>query len=191
MEIRQRIEAALLKFGEDSVYDAGLNLFEELGYNTSRRARLDDNNFKCFSEMYIQNNLSFSPIKAMTDEWSQVELLFQLSEAEMHLQLDIFDTEKYDNAIMESYVFFAIELTGFSYTRGQLAQITREVNKLFPMPVMILFKHKTTITLAVINRRLHKRDESKDVLEKVTLIKDIRVSNPHRAHTEILVDLSL
>lgn len=29
-----------------------------------------------------------------------------------------------------------------------------------------------TLTLAVINRRLHKRDESKDVLEKVTLIKD-------------------
>lgn len=190
MEIRHRIEAALSKFGEDSVYDAGLNLFEELGYNTSRRARLEDNNFKGFSEMYIQNNLSFSPIKAMTDEWSQVELLFQLSEAEMHLQLDIFDTEKYDNAIMESYVFFAIELTGFSYTRGQLAQITREVNKLFPMPVMILFKHKTTITIAVINRRLHKRDENKDVLEKVTLIKDIWVSNPHRAHIEILVDLS-
>ena len=30
-----------------------------------------------------------------------------------------------------------------------------------------------------------------DVLEKVTLIKDIEVSNPHRAHLEILADLSL
>jgi hypothetical protein len=38
---------------------------------------------------------------------------------------------------------------------------------------------------------LHKRDESKDVLEKVTLIKDIAFASPHRAHIEILFDLSL
>ena len=34
------------------------------------------------------------------------------------------------------------------------------------------------------------RDESKDVLEKVTLIKDINILIPHRAHIEILFDLS-
>ena len=37
---------------------------------------------------------------------------------------------------------------------------------------------------------MHKKDESKDVLEKVTLIKDINIDNPHRAHVEILYDLS-
>ncbi|OQB30984.1 MAG: Type IIS restriction enzyme Eco57I [Bacteroidetes bacterium ADurb.Bin174] len=58
------------------------------------------------------------------------------------------------------------------------------------MPVMILFKHGQYLTLAVINRRQHKRDENKDVLEKITLIKDIRIENPHRAHVEILFDLS-
>lgn len=31
----------------------------------------------------------------------------------------------------------------------------------------------------------------KDVLEKVTLIMDIQIENPHRAHLEILADLSL
>ena len=58
------------------------------------------------------------------------------------------------------------------------------------MPAMLLFRHGDTLTLAVINRRLHKRDEAKDVLEKVTLIKDIRSASPHRAHVEILHDLS-
>ncbi|MBK7918715.1 MAG: hypothetical protein IPJ94_21140 [Chloroflexi bacterium] len=38
---------------------------------------------------------------------------------------------------------------------------------------------------------MNKQDGSKDVLEKVTLIKDIRLANPHRAHIEILFDLSL
>lgn len=58
------------------------------------------------------------------------------------------------------------------------------------MPVMILFKYENHLTLSVIKRRLHKRDESKDVLEKVTLIKDINIETPHRAHIEILYDLS-
>jgi hypothetical protein len=38
---------------------------------------------------------------------------------------------------------------------------------------------------------LHKREPGKDVLEKVTLIQDIRMANTHRAHIEILYDLSL
>jgi hypothetical protein len=59
------------------------------------------------------------------------------------------------------------------------------------MPVMLLFRHGDTITFSIIRRRIHKRDESKDVLEKVTLIKDIRFAEPLRAHIEILNDLSL
>ena len=47
------------------------------------------------------------------------------------------------------------------------------------------------LTLSIIDRRLHKKDTSKDVLEKVTLIKDIDIANPQRAHKEILKDLSL
>jgi adenine-specific DNA-methyltransferase len=55
----------------------------------------------------------------------------------------------------------------------------------------VLFRHGETLTLAVINRRPHKRDADKYVLEKVTLIKDIGLANTHRAHTEILLAFSL
>ena len=92
---------------------------------------------------------------------------------------------------IESYLFFVVELDGQNYSRTQFSHITREINRLFPMPVMILFKYGSFLTLAVIDRRLHKRDASKDVLEKVTLIKDINIGKPHRAHIEILFDLSL
>jgi len=44
---------------------------------------------------------------------------------------------------------------------------------------MVLFKHADSITLSVINRRLHKTNAQKDVLEKITLIKDIAIENPH------------
>jgi adenine-specific DNA-methyltransferase len=98
-----------------------------------------------------------------------------------------------DNTIIQSYLFIALELAQPErpYTRTQLARITREINKQFSMPVLLLFKHDAALTFAVINRRLHKRDPGKDVLEKVTLIKDIQFANPHRAHVEILYDLSL
>jgi hypothetical protein len=101
-----------------------------------------------------------------------------------------FSGGRVDDKIIESYLFFAIDLTNDQYTRTQFADITREINKLFDMPVMVLFRHGDCLTLAIINRRLHKRDESREVLEKVTLIKDIRFASPHRAHIEILFDLS-
>ena len=64
------------------------------------------------------------------------------------------------------------------------------------MPAMLIFQHGQTLTLAVIDRRLnkqhkqHKRDEAKDVLKKVTLIKDINSHDPHAGHIQILFDLS-
>lgn len=58
------------------------------------------------------------------------------------------------------------------------------------MPVFILFKYDEYLTLAIIDRRENKKEESKDVLEKVTLIRNISITNPHRAHREILYDLS-
>ena len=75
-------------------------------------------------------------------------------------------------------------------TDRTLAGITREFNKLTSMPAIIIFKYNNLLTISIIDRRLHRRDESKDVLEKVTLIKDISIVNPHRAHIEIFYDLS-
>jgi len=189
-ETREIIKKALLQFDKKDLYDAGLNLFQKLGYNTSRRDRLDINSFKGFADMYIQGDTSFRLTEDQTKEWSQVELLFQLTEAEMRQQLDMFDTREYDGSIMESYVFFAIELIGSSYTRSQLSQITREVNKLFLMPVMILFKYGECISLGIINRRKNLLDPEKDVITRVTLIKDIKTATPHCAHLSILEDFS-
>ncbi len=190
MTLREKLTAALLEFDKKGLYDAGLNLFNVLGYNTSRTEQLDDNTFKGFAEMFVQDRAGFNSAKALVDDWSQVEFLFQLSESELSSQIDMFDGKQFNKTIYESYVFFAIELKGETYTRSLLAQITREFNKLFDMPAMLIFKHGSTLTLSIINRRPHKRDTNKDVLKKVTLIKDIKILDPHRAHVEILVDLS-
>ncbi len=132
---------------------------------------------------------------ALPGEWKTVDLLFQLTDDEVRTaangEFDFASKGVFDGAVINSYLFFALDLKGNHYSRTALAGITREVNKLFNMPALILFRYGETLTLGVINRRLHKREEGKDVLEKVTLIHDIRCTNTHRAHIEILLDLSL
>ena len=131
--------------------------------------------------------------RALLDEWESIDLLFQLTGDEISLSDQAtlgFEGGGIDNSIYQSYLYFALKLRGSSYTRTQLSQITREINKLTPMPAMVVFQHGRLLTFAVIDRRLHKRDESRDVLEKVTLIKDINLGKPHRAHIDILFDLS-
>jgi hypothetical protein len=190
-DIKEKILQSLQTFSGDNLTKNALKLFDTLGYNTDRQAPLDTQDYTCFKATYAEANPRFNEDKALVKDWKYVDFLFQLSKEEINRQHSLFDTKRVDNTIIESYLFFAIELAGAQYTRTALSSITREINKLFPMPVMVLFKYGQTLTLAVISRRLHKRDETKDVLlKKVTLIKDINIAYPHRAHVEILFDLS-
>jgi type I restriction-modification system DNA methylase subunit len=59
------------------------------------------------------------------------------------------------------------------------------------MPVMVLFRHGKCLSIAVINRRRNKLHAEKDVLEKVTLIRDISLTDPHRGHLDILASFAV
>jgi adenine-specific DNA-methyltransferase len=190
LETKDKIQNALKDFSKGKLFENSIGLFKALGYKTERQSKLSKNNYKGFLEEIPGASQNLNATKALTENWLSVELLFQLTQTEMSRQSFLFDTGKVDNTIIEAYLFFAIELKEIDYTRTQLSDITRELNKVFSMPVMVLFKHGKTLTLSVIKRRLHKRDGSKDVLEKITLIKDINIAEPHRAHIEILYDLS-
>lgn len=191
-QTKQRIQQALQPFAYGDLRAHSLRLLETLGYQSERQLALDPAP-AAFLAAFDTGN--FRPDRALFDQWTAVHLLCQITDADIRQanQLILLDSagKTIDNAIIESYLFMAIDLRSAGYTRTQLAHITREVNRLFAMPALILFRHGDTLTLSIINRRLHKREQSKDVLEKVTLIKDIRIANPHRAHLEILFDLSL
>jgi len=192
VQTKQAIQDYLQNFSRGSLKQNALALFETLGYSSDKQLDLAPNTAAGFVEAFNLGN-RLNPERAKLDQWQTVEFLFQLTQSEIGQspQIGMFTTEQVNDSIIESYLFLAIELQPNHYTRTDLAQITREVNKQFQMPVLILFKHGPALTFSIINRRLHKRDSSKDVLEKVTVIKDISLENPHRAHIEILFDLSL
>ena len=192
---RAAITNALNRFTDDNLAENARNLLNTLGYRSERALALEPNTADAFIAAYdLQGQLNRD--RALTAEWVSVAPLFQLRGEDL-TPTDtagwLFDPSQtqVDNTIIESYVFLAIRLDGNNYNRTQLSQITREINKLFPMPAMLLFQHGNTLTLSVINRRLGVRDQSRDVLEKVTLIKDINFRDTHRAHIDILFDLAL
>ena len=192
---RAAITGALNRFGDGDLVENARYLLHILGYRSERALALQLNTAEEFVETYDPRGI-LNRDRALTAEWFSIDPLFQLRGDDLTLPDTVgwfFDPSQIqvDNTIIESYVFLALRLHGSSYNRTQLSQITREINKLFPMPAMLLFQHGRTLTLSIINRRLGLRDPSRDVLEKVTLIKDINFSYPHRAHIDILCDLSL
>ena len=192
---KKAIEQALHEFASGDLSENAKKLFKELGYESERTRHLRPNTPERFLSVFtLEDDPDFNPERALLEEWESVDLLFQLMEEHIRnndqVEID-FGSGDIDDTRMESYLFFAIKLSGDQYSRTQLSQITREINRPFDMPAMILFQHGGALTFAVIDRRLNKRDESKDVLLKATLIKDINFAAPHRAHIDILFDLSI
>ncbi|MYC74856.1 hypothetical protein F4X10_03665, partial [Candidatus Poribacteria bacterium] len=192
LRTKKNIEQALKGFQRDALVMNAKDLLNALGYESEITVELESN----LAEEFISYFDQFGKLnreRAMVEEWESIDFLFQLTEEEISRtdQTRIaFKNHQLDDTIIESYVFFALKLRESDYTRTQLSTITREINKLMPMPAMIIFQHGQTVSLAVIDRRLNKREVEKDVLQKVTLIKDIDSRGPHPAHIQILFDLS-
>ena len=193
LQTQQHIQQALQNFHTATLAHNALHLLKTIGYASDGIADLESNQPEAFLNAFEQDK-TLNRERAMVTDWETIDFLFQLTDEEItettQMQFVLEETP-WDNTRIETYLFFAIKLKNDNYTRTQLATITREINKLTPMPAMIIFQHGQNLTFAVINRRLHKQDDTKDVLEKVTLIKDINTRNPHTAHIKILFDLSL
>jgi Alw26I/Eco31I/Esp3I family type II restriction m6 adenine DNA methyltransferase len=193
-EVKQAIESALKGFSSQPVAEAATHLLGVIGYTSKKLLSLQPNTLAGFLSTFSHGR-TLNDRYALPGEWKTIDFLFQVTDDEIRAagsqKFDFKSKGAYSGTIINSYLFFALELKSSRYSRTALAGITREVNKLFDMPALILFRHGETLTLAIINRRLHKREAGKDVLEKVTLVQDIRCVNTHRAHVEILFDLSL
>lgn len=180
------IKNNLRDFSQNNLLKNSLNLFSTLGYTTKRQyaiSSLDEFKSRFLTSFFNEDKLLFS-------EWENAQFLFELQANDLNSEETTITTEIVDNKAIETYWFFAIELKGKNYTKKQLSEITREINKQRPIPAFILFKYADKLTFSIIDRRLNKKDDNKDVLEKVVLIKDINFNNPHRAHIDILSDIS-
>ena len=178
--------------GETPLREGAKSLLNALGYTSNRTA--DAGTVGEFLESSRPERPLTDKQRRLFDDWRTVEILFQVTDDEIELPPDqrgLFDGPGFDRGRARSFLFLAVDMQSGAYPRAHLAETTRAVNRLFRMPVIVLFRHGPALTLAAIHRRAHRRDDNRDVLEKVTLVKDIRLDNPHRAHIEILAHLAL
>lgn len=193
--LRSAIAQSLAACAAGPLAEGARALLGALGYASDRTVEVGPDAAGFLADFNQAGRLD--PARALTDQWRSVAMVFQLTGAEIAAggQLSIFDSSGFEAQTYRSFLFFAVELAGRPdgrpYARGQLATITREINKLFTMPVSVLFRHGGLLSLAIVTHRPNLRDESRDVLEKVSLIRDVRPAQPHRAHVEILADLAL
>ena len=194
LQIKQAIEQALRSFSTGNLATNALALFQSLGYQSDKKLNFSLPTSANFITSFDQDS-KLHHKNVLLDEWLSVDFIFQLTWDEIisnnQFQLSCNNSAKATNSFLTSYLFFAIELKGSSYTLKQLDGIVREINQLFLMPVIVLFQHGVTLTLSIIDRRPHKRDESKDVFEKVKHIKDISFTSPSYTQIKRLFDLSL
>lgn len=207
---RITVTNALAGFQTHSLRKAASDLLGALGYRSDRVSPVPDSSPHSFLESFAQSGAGgvFDQEKALVPDWKSADLLFQLTDQELSRESSLFTDNSVKAGLLKSYVFIAIELKGCDYARGKFSAIARQINRIFPMPVMVLFKCgadipvcdsgrradrnvRPTLTIAVINRRVNKIDASKDVLGKVTLIREIDFAQPHRGHLDILASLAL
>jgi adenine-specific DNA-methyltransferase len=184
------MKTALSNFQALPLKDAARQLLAKLGYKSDKFIAGAGSTPQAFLDLFGSGH-AFDPAKALVPEWKSADLLFQLTDEELSRETSLFTDTSVKAGLLKSYVFIAIELKGSDYARGKISTITRQINRLFPMPVMVFFLHQGRLTIAVINRRANKIDETKDVLGKVTLISGIDLAQPHRGHLDILASLAL
>ena len=191
-EIKKReIESALAAIPDGDLLQTSKDLLAVLGYRSERTLKLsgtvDD-----FIQNFPAENRNTQTEQEFRDNAVSIELVFQVTSDEIaERHPNFFESKPFDEGFIKSFVFFTVKLKNRNYPRSKYAQFTREINKRLSLATVVFFRVERRLTIAFVDRRPHQRDASKDVLQKVTLIKDIRLDNPHRAHTDILLELSL
>lgn len=185
------VKSAIVALGETQLDEAATGLMNSIGYTSPKTLEVQTSPNSFLTELQIDP----TKLNDILPRIRAVHFLFQLTGDELPAlsrntvpQTGV----SFQRGAIDSFVFLAIDLDDGSWSRRELVTIVREINRGFAMPAIVLFRHGGKATFAVIDRRANRRDPSRDVVGgRISLVKDIDLGSPHRAHVEILADLSL
>ena len=189
---KEAIKSALSAIPTDNFLEKSKNLLATIGYRSERTLELSGTVHDFFQE-FPPLNPNTKTEQEFRKHAESVQLIFQFTSDEItdDIQERLFESDAFDKGNIKSFLFCTVELKDNTYSRTKYAEFTREINKRLFAPTVILFRAGNCLTVAFADRRPDKTDDDRDVLGQVTLIKDIRLNNPHRAHLDILSELSL
>ena len=189
----RHIQSVLREYSDADCQTAALKLLETMGYLSERTLELSGD-VDDFIDAFGALNPDTKAERRFRDHTESIKLIFQIGDSEIAkaAQSDMFDAGAFDRSNARSFLFASVELAGESYSRGEYALFTREINKRIDIPTVVVFRTANgAVSLAFVNRRVNKLDADRDVLGNVSLVREINPKRPHRAHLEILSGLSL
>ena len=206
-EAEKRVRDALLRLADGLLADRVGALLGTLGYRSDRTIDFESVG-QFLEEVNAAGKLPAGQL-ATFEQWKDMDVVFQVTNDEVAGANDLPDahsgdssvagqppSRQFNRGVAQSFLFLAVDLKPGRRLRSDFTASTRAVNRIFPMPTVVFFRHTggdaaPRLTIAVIHRRLHSRDPDRDVLERVSLIQDISPERPHRAHLQLLSELAL
>ena len=189
-----QVQTALRQMPEGDLAVTATGLMDLLGYQSDRIPLGQTGQAADFVGQFRAENPGTKTEKEFLSHDPIVQVLSQVTDTEIDLtsQPQLIRQDRYDPANIRSFVFASVDLKGDTYPRGKYAQFAREVNKRMSQPTVVLFRTASgKLTFAFMKRRPDKRDGNRDVLGKVSLIREIDTRSPHPAHVRIVAELAL
>lgn len=167
-------------FKTKNFYDASLELFKKLSIPLNS-----------ITELPIEPSDIFESQKYFFDKIKDIYTLGMVSDSlfsgEDQSGFIYEKKEKYDGVLI-----FTIELNESKPTRSLLSDIARAFNREYHYtPVIVLFKYDDKLSLANTQRQNYKINKEGEKAGKVTILRDINISNPHTGHIKILNDMKI
>ena len=201
MNRQDKIEKILNRFIETDDYKTICK--ELLNHITGRELVEIDLNFtpEQFIQEYKEDDRKSSALQKVrelfSDNIEKIHVVQQLKEEQIKELLNNSLFNAPDKAgLTNSFLFLIVRMKSASNRKTTYAKITREINRSFNAPAVILFcsqqEEEHSISLSFIYRRQHKIKDGYDVLgKKVSMLHNISCKDPHRAHLEIIADLHI
>ena len=190
---KEAIKSALAAIPTGDFLEKSKEILDTIGYHSELTLELSGTVHDFFEE-FPPLNPNTKTEQEFRKHAESAQIIFQFTKDEIEddpEQMTLLESNSFDKGNIKSFLFCAVELKDNRYSRTKYAEFTREINKRLFAPTVILFRAGDHLTVAFADRRPDKIDGDRDVLGQVTLIKDIRLNNPHRAHLDILSELSL
>ncbi|MCY3627830.1 MAG: hypothetical protein OXG88_09330 [Gammaproteobacteria bacterium] len=178
INLRSEIKEVLWKWNNSDFFDIAINLLDILGYNSGKVLSGQTDQVEDFIQQLNVSSIDVGKLDSLRSNVKRIRFLFQFADDDVsvrdnHLANDTL--QLYNQASREkSFLFVAVDLHKESYSRGQYAEITREINKIFQLaPTVVLFKtnslSSSKLTVSTVYRREHKIKQDRKVLGRVSL----------------------
>ena len=193
-DLKEHIRVALTDMPNKNFLSATRDLLNVLGYQSERIMELSGDP-EDFIRQFPVLNENTSTVQTFRKQVQSIQIVFQMTNDEIvsaNQQTLGLKGTFFQERWQDSIIFFAVELKEENYAQEIYDEFAREIDKRIIVPTMVFFRAGARLTVAVIDRRPHKPNGRRGILECVTsLSKNIPLENPRRTDIDILSQLSL